>query len=126
MKRIALQICITSCLPQPATLSALNLTPQHGFRLDPPTHPLLPMHLSPASAASAIFFLSNKPMGRSVSRSNILRGGAGAVCNLELQYQVDSEAVPAVGVSEVVLEWNQRLLHDAAMPLPPRQSPVAE
>lgn len=90
MKRVALQVSITSCLPHPATLTTLNLAPQHGFRLDAsaPTPPLLPLHLSPGSAASAVFFLTNKPIGRSSSRSNLLRGGAGAACNLELQYQV--------------------------------------
>ena len=38
--------------------------------------------------------------------------------------QVDCGAVPAAGMTEVVSEWNQRLLNDAAVPLPPRQPPV--
>lgn len=131
IKRIALQVTITSCLQHPSIISALNLNPQHGFRLDPPAHtpsqPLIPLHLSPGgAAASAIFFLTSKPAGRSASRSNMLRGGAGAACTLDLQYQVDSQAVPAAGVSEVVSEWSSRVLNDAALPLPPKQPPVAE
>lgn len=131
MKRIVLQISIISCLSHASTITALTLNPQHGFRLDTstpnPLKSLLPLHMSPGgAAASAIFFLTNKPLGRSASRSNLLRGGAGAVCNLELQYQVESGAVPAVGVSEVISEWSQRSLNDAALPLPPRQPPVPE
>ena len=80
MKRMAIQLTIVSTLPWPVTLTALTLTPQHGFRLDPipgPANPLCPLTLTPSSTASAVLFVSTKPGGRSASRANMLRGGAG-------------------------------------------------
>ena len=80
MKRVALQLTIASNLPWPVTLTALTLTPQHGFRLDPPmgfAKPLCPLTLNPFSTASAVLFVSTKPGGRSMSRGNMHRAGAG-------------------------------------------------
>lgn len=80
MKRMAIQLTIASNLPWPVTLTALTLTPQHGFRLDPPpgsATPLWPLTLAPSSTASAVLFVSTKPGGRSASRANMLRGGVG-------------------------------------------------
>lgn len=79
MKRVAIQLTIASNLPWPVTLTALTLEPQHGFRLDPAmglAKPLCPLTLSPSSTASAVLFVS-KSGGRSASRANMLRGGAG-------------------------------------------------
>ena len=79
-KRMAIQLTVTSNLPWAATLTALTLTPQHGFRLDPPDGPmgnLCPAVLTPGATASAIMFVTSKTGGRSASRSNVLRGGAG-------------------------------------------------
>lgn len=80
MKRMAIQLTVTSNLPWAATLTAITLTPQHGFRLDPPNGPIgnpCPLILNPGSTASAVMFVTSKLGGRSVSRSNMLRGGVG-------------------------------------------------
>ena len=80
MKRVAIQLTISSNLPWPVTLTALALTPQHGFRLDPSmglVKPLCPLVLNPSSSASALLFVGMKSGGRSASRGNMLRGGAG-------------------------------------------------
>lgn len=79
-KRMAIQLTVTSNLPWAATLTALTLTPQYGFRLDPVDGPmgnLCPVVLTPGATASAIMFVTSKLGGRSASRSNMLRGGAG-------------------------------------------------
>ena len=80
MKRVAIQLTISSNLPWPVTLTALTLMPQHGFRLDSSmglVNPLCPLTLNPSSTASALLFVSMKPGGRSASRGNMLHGGAG-------------------------------------------------
>lgn len=87
MKRVAIQLTIASNLPWPVTLTTLTLTPQHGFRLDPPSglvKSLCPLILNPSSTASALLFVSSKPGGRSASRGNMLRGGAGQGTELPL------------------------------------------
>ena len=87
MKRVAIQLTIASNLPWPVTLTTLTLTPQHGFRLDPPSglvKSLCPLILNPSSTASALLFVSTKPGGRSASRRNMLRGGAGQGTELPL------------------------------------------
>ena len=84
MKRMAIQLTITSNLPWPVTLTALTLTPQHGLRID--TAPgcsslLYPLMLNPASTASAVLFVSTKTGGRSASRGNLLRGAGQGTTN---------------------------------------------
>ncbi|KAA6429143.1 MAG: peroxiredoxin 6 [Trebouxia sp. A1-2] len=126
-KRMAIQLTVTSNLPWAATLTALTLTPQHGFRLDPPNGPtgnLCPVVLTPGATASAIMFVTSRMGGRSASRSNMLRGGAGQVCSVEVQYKVGDQSLPAASVSEVVPEWGKRLLDETSVPLPPRGPPV--
>lgn len=79
-KRMAIQLTVTSNLPWAATLTALTLHPQHGFRLDPPGGPagnLCPLVLTPGATASSVMFVTSKSGGRSASRSNMMRGGAG-------------------------------------------------
>ena len=79
-RRLAIQLTLTSNLPWAATLTALTLTPQHGFRLDPAngsTGNLCPLTLNPGATASAVLFVTSKTGGRSVSSRNMLRGGAG-------------------------------------------------
>ena len=92
MKRVAIQLTIASNLPWPVTLTALTLTPQHGFRLDPSmglVKPLCPLTLNPSSTASALLFVSTKSGGRSASRGNMLRGSAGQGTGLLLSAVID-------------------------------------
>ena len=48
-----------------------------------------------------------------------------AVCSVEVQYRVDSQAVSSACVSEVVPEWGKRLLDEVAVPLPPSEAPAS-
>ena len=79
MRRIAIKLTLTSNLPWTAMLTALTLNPQHGFRPDPLggfSGGFCPLSLAPGATASAVLFVTSKG-GKSASRSNLLRGGAG-------------------------------------------------
>lgn len=47
-----------------------------------------------------------------------------AVCTVDIQYKVESQAASSSPVSEVVSEYSRRLLDDATVPQPPPGPPV--
>ena len=49
-----------------------------------------------------------------------------AVCTIDVQYKVESQAASSSLVCEVVSEYSRRLLDDALVPQPPSGPPVPE
>ena len=47
-----------------------------------------------------------------------------AVCTVDIQYKVESQAASSSLVSEVVSEYSRRLLDDATVPQPPSGPPL--